>query len=152
MAKVAIVVPVFNGQNYLKESLESIKNQTFVDFEVLIVDDGSNLKTDVAQIVITIDDGRFKILHKDNGGVASALNYGISQAKSEFIAWLSHDDIWERRKLETQLISFEKDTNMISFSNYFLVDQDSQIFGFTNFEDEHKQPVFAKYSLTYSSP
>lgn len=101
MAKVSIVVPVYNGEKYLNQTLDSVLSQTWRDFEVIVVDDGS---TDGTQkIVGQYKDDRLKYFYKENGGPSSARNYGIESASGEYIAFLDADDIWESEKLERQL-------------------------------------------------
>jgi glycosyltransferase involved in cell wall biosynthesis len=130
--KVSVVVPVYNGEKYLEKALLSIKQQTFRDFECLVVDDGSNNETYVTNIVNHLKDPRFKIFRKENGGVSTALNLGILEAKGELFCWLSHDDLWESRKLEIQISTYTRD--QILCSNYSLMDENEQLLTTTSFE------------------
>jgi glycosyltransferase involved in cell wall biosynthesis len=97
---VSVIIPVYNGTNYLREAIESVLAQTYTNYEILVVDDGS---TDATWDIIQSYGARVRGIHKENGGVASALNRGIREAKGDYIAWLSHDDIWLPRKLESQV-------------------------------------------------
>jgi glycosyltransferase involved in cell wall biosynthesis len=130
--KVSVVVPVYNGEKYLEKALLSIKQQTFRDFECLVIDDGSNNETYVTNIVNHLKDPRFKIFRKENGGVSTALNLGILEAKGELFCWLSHDDLWESRKLEIQTSTYTRD--QILCSNYSLMDENEQLLTTTSFE------------------
>lgn len=101
---VSVVIPVFNGVNYLRDAIESVFAQTYPNIELIVVDDGS---TDSTWEIIESYGERVCAIHKDNGGVASALNMGIRQASGGFVAWLSHDDLFLPDKIAMQ-ISFLK--------------------------------------------
>ena len=97
---ISVLIPVYNGENYLRESVDSVLAQTFKDFELLVIDDGS--KDDTWNIIESYGN-QLKGLRKENGGVATALNLGIKEARGQWIAWLSHDDIFLPNKLERQI-------------------------------------------------
>ena len=101
--KVTVVVPAYNVSKYIQEALVSLEKQTFTDFEVLIVDDGST--DDTANVVQKFcqRDSRFKLLQKPNGGLSSARNYGIHHAQGEYIALLDGDDVYHKDKLATHV-------------------------------------------------
>ena len=101
--KVTVVVPAYNVSKYIQEALVSLEKQTFTDFEVLIVDDGST--DDTADIVQKFcqQDSRFKLLQKPNGGLSSARNYGIRHSRGEYIALLDGDDVYHKDKLATHV-------------------------------------------------
>jgi glycosyltransferase involved in cell wall biosynthesis len=96
--KISVVIPLYNKQNAIARTLESVFNQTVKNFEVVVVDDGS--KDNSLQVVQAIQDPRLRVIHKENGGVSSARNSGIRNAKGEFIALLDGDDLWEPTCLE----------------------------------------------------
>ena len=127
----SIIVPVFNGEQYLAQALDSIKAQTFNNFEVLVVDDGSVNGTHMQSVVEHMQDERFRYLRKNNGGVSTALNLGISHARGEYFCWLSHDDMWAITKLEKQAAFL--DANTILCSNYKLIDSAGNFISQTNF-------------------
>lgn len=92
MCKVSIIVPVYNVERYLKRCVNSIINQTFKDFELLLVDDGS---TDLSGKIcdeLKQSDNRIKIFHKKNGGLSDARNYGLQFAKGKYITFIDSDD------------------------------------------------------------
>lgn len=90
--KVSIIIPLYNKAPYVRRALDSISAQTFADFEVIVVDDGS---TDGgAAIVADYPDPRFRLVHQPNAGPGAARNAGIAQARGEFIAFLDADDAW----------------------------------------------------------
>ncbi|MEO0933959.1 MAG: glycosyltransferase [Cyanobacteria bacterium J06641_2] len=101
--KVTVVVPAYNVSKYIREALVSLEKQTFTDFEVLIVNDGSTDNTaDIVQKFCERD-SRFKLLQKSNGGLSSARNYGIRHAQGEYIALLDGDDFYHKDKLATHV-------------------------------------------------
>ena len=95
MKLVSIVIPVYNVEKYLEECLESIKNQTYKNFEALLVDDGSTDSSGTICDRYAIIDERFKVIHKENGGAASARNMALKIAKGEYITFVDSDDYVE---------------------------------------------------------
>ena len=108
VAKVSVIVPAYNISTYIAEALKSLERQSFKEFEVLIVDDGSTDNT--AEVVKSFcqRDSRFRLLQKQNGGLASARNYGIRHAQGEYIALLDGDDIYQPDKLVTHVIQLDR--------------------------------------------
>lgn len=99
---ISVIMPVFNGEKYLVEAIDSILKQTFGDFEFLIINDGSTDKSD--EIIRSYNDSRIVYLQNDgNKGLVYTLNYGISQAKGEFVARMDADDISEPSRFQKQL-------------------------------------------------
>jgi len=99
--KVTVLMSVYNGQEYLRESIDSILKQTFKDFEFLIINDGSTDKT--AEILESYQDPRIKIINNErNIGLTKSLNKGLKLAKGEYIARMDADDISMRNRLEVQ--------------------------------------------------
>lgn len=92
--KISIIVPVYNVEKYLHECIESILSQTFVEYEVLLVDDGSTDSSGVICDEYAQKDVRIKVLHKKNGGQPSALNYGLDYAQGEYVIFMDSDDYW----------------------------------------------------------
>ena len=104
--KVSIVIPVYNGSDYLKEAIDSALGQTCQDIEVIVVNDGSNDGGLTDAIAKSYGD-KIRYIPKENGGVASALNVGIQQMRGEWFAWLSHDDVFATNRVEEDLIILE---------------------------------------------
>ena len=100
LPKISVIIPVYNGQNYLREAIDSVFTQTYKNYEMIVVDDGS---TDKTWEMIQSYGSHLYGIQKENGGVASALNCGIRHASGEYIAWLSHDDLFLPNKLERQV-------------------------------------------------
>lgn len=102
MEKVSIIIPTYNRANVLSASVQSILQQSYTDFELLIVDDGSTDNTDI--VVETMQDDRIRYLKMpENKGVAAARNEGIRQAEYDYIAFQDSDDYWKPDKLEKQM-------------------------------------------------
>lgn len=99
---VSIIIPTYNGSKFLRHAIDSALNQTYKNIEVIVVNDGSNDNDETDKIAESYGD-KIKYLKKENGGVSSALNLGISIAKGEFINWLSHDDEFEKDSVEKRL-------------------------------------------------
>src|SRR5580698_3447780 len=98
--RISIVMPVWNGETYLAATLESVLTQTFTDFELIVVDDGSTDAT--LGILKSCPDPRLRVFQLEHGGIVKALNHGLAQARSEWIARQDADDISLPRRLERQ--------------------------------------------------
>ncbi len=101
---VSCIVPVFNGERYLAEALDSILAQTWRPLEVIVVDDGS---TDGSAAVVAKYGAEVSYIHQANAGPAAARNRGLDAARGEFIAFLDADDLWHKDKLVRQMARFE---------------------------------------------
>lgn len=99
---VSVVIPVYNGSNYLKNAIDSALAQTYRNTEVIVVNDGSDDDGKTASIIQSYGN-KIKSVEKENGGVASALNCGIREMNGDFFIWLSHDDELYSEKAENQL-------------------------------------------------
>src|SRR5690606_38944730 len=95
---ISVVIPLYNKEVYIKQTIENVLKQSYQEFEILVVDDGS--KDNGPAIVKSFTDSRIKLIQKINGGVSSARNVGIQNAKYEYIAFLDADDIWLPNHLE----------------------------------------------------
>lgn len=101
--KVSVVIPAYNAEAYIVETLESVFSQTYTNYEVIVVDDGS---TDGTLELLRGYVGKIKLVTKANGGPASARNLAIKHARGEFIAFLDSDDLWVEDKLAEQVKFF----------------------------------------------
>jgi len=125
---VSIVIPVYNGANYLREAIESALAQTYENIEVLVVNDGSNDGGATERIALSYGD-QIRYFRKENGGVASALNRGIREMRGEYFSWLSHDDVYYPHKIEVQMNYVDTHTlqNVVLYGDYDVVDEKGNI-------------------------
>ena len=125
----SIVIPVYNGSNYLKEAIDSALGQTSKDVEVIVVNDGSNDGGQTEAIAKSYGD-KIRYFYKENGGVASALNLGIKNMRGEWFAWLSHDDLFSNNRIEQDLILIDKNPEAkVTFCMIKLIDSQGEIIG-----------------------
>jgi len=126
---VSIIIPVYNGSNYLKAAIDSALAQTYKNTEIVVINDGS--KDDGATLRIALSYGKkIRYFEKSNGGVASALNFGIQQMRGEYFSWLSHDDLYYPNKIESQLEFYKKGIvkdDTILYSNYTIINASGKI-------------------------
>nr|BAP91647.1 glycosyl transferase family 2 [Phormidium sp. KS] len=101
MPPISVIIPAYNSERTIQATIESVLQQTFSDFELIIVDDGSTDKT--LEIVSSFKDARIKVFSYSNAGGAVSRNRGFSHSSGEFIAFLDADDLWTPDKLELQL-------------------------------------------------
>lgn len=117
---VSIVLPVYNGGNYLREAIDSALAQTYANVEIIVIDDGS---VDDTKVICLSYGKKIRYYPKENGGVASALNYGINKMKGEYFSWLSHDDVYYPEKIQVQIDALfndeKKDGIVIGNFNFF---------------------------------
>lgn len=99
MPKVSVVLPAYNAAPFIRQTIASITAQSFGDFEIVVVDDGS---TDATAKVAAAQDPRVRVVQQSNQGIAVARNVGISHARGEWIAFMDHDDFWHPHKLKAQ--------------------------------------------------
>ena len=97
---VSVILPVYNGENYLRVAIESVFQQTFADYELIVVDDGSR---DASGDIARSYGKDLKYVYQENTGVAGAVNHGLRLATGRYISWLSHDDAFHPEKLEKQV-------------------------------------------------
>jgi len=100
--KVSIIIPVYNGAQYLGEDIESAISQTYEEKEIIVVDDGSNDGGDTQRVAKEYEK-KIRYIYKQNGGVSDALNWGIRGMKGEWFSWLSHDDLYYPDKIQKQV-------------------------------------------------
>lgn len=116
----SIIIPLYNKADYIAETLKSVLNQTYCDYEVIVVNDSSTDNS--LEVASSFQDERIHIYTKENEGVSAARNYGIMHAKYDYIAFLDADDIWESDYLECQkkLIGTYPDAGIYSTAFYSL--------------------------------
>jgi glycosyltransferase involved in cell wall biosynthesis len=124
--KVSIIIPVYNGADYLREAIQSAIAQTYKNLEIIVINDGSDDggKTD---LIARAYGDRIVYYCKSNGGVASALNLGIQKMTGEYFSWLSHDDIYYENKIEVQMNYLKKcRETVITYCDFEKIDGKSQ--------------------------
>lgn len=117
---VSIVIPVYNGENYIRDAVNSALAQTYGNFEVIVVNDGS---TDNTEEICSEFGNSIRYFRKENGGVSTALNLGIRKMNGEYFTWLAHDDIFYPQKVSLQMsaIKISDDKTQIVYGNYDLL-------------------------------
>jgi len=122
---VSVVITCYNYGEYLAGCLESVLAQTYIDYEIIVVDDGS---TDNTSEVIKpyLEYSNVRYIFQENGGQANAKNRGIAESKGEFIAFLDADDLWEQDKLQKQMKLFHNSEVGVVYSCAKLVDSDGK--------------------------
>ena len=99
---VTIIIPVYNGTNFMAEAIDSAIAQTYKNIEIIVVNDGSTDGGETEKLALSYGD-RIRYISKENGGVSSALNLALQNAKGEWFSWLSHDDLYYPNKIEVQI-------------------------------------------------
>ena len=105
--KVTIVIPVYNGSNFMKVAIDSAIAQTYDNKEILVINDGSTDNGETEKIALSYGN-KIRYIKKENGGVATALNLAIKEMKGDYLSWLSHDDIYKPYKIEKQIETIKK--------------------------------------------
>jgi glycosyltransferase involved in cell wall biosynthesis len=135
VTKVSIIIPTYNSANTIESTITSIQQQSFIDWELIIIDDGSVDNT--VDVIKNIDEPRIKLFVYENGGVGAARNRGIAQAKGEFIAFLDADDLWTKDKLTEQIEALNNNSEA------------KVAYSWTSFIDENGQNLFSGANLFY---
>ena len=138
--KVSIIIPVYNGEQYVSEAIDSALAQTYKNIEILVVNDGSKDKTDE---IVKSYGKKVKYIKKPNGGVASALNVAIKEMSGEYFSWLSHDDLYLPTIIEKQVkaLSEVKNKNTIIACNVDVVSYSLQLIQHNKIPDSAKKSM-----------
>jgi glycosyltransferase involved in cell wall biosynthesis len=126
---VSVVVPAFNAAKTIQETLHSISQQAYGTLEIIVVDDGSTDDTAAIARRHSLDDPRFRVISRPNGGVAAARNEGIRASKGEFVAFIDADDLWHPTKIAKQLetlLSGGPEMALV-YSPFRLIDSDGKV-------------------------
>lgn len=138
---VTVLMPVYNGEKFLRESIDSILNQTFSNFEFVIVNDGSTDNT--VDIINSYRDARIKLINQKNGGVSNALNTGLKHATGKYIARMDADDISHPERIEKQYKFIQNNPEYVivgSDANY-ITEEKEFIFKYTSPAYNHQEIV-----------
>ena len=125
---VSIIVPTYNCERFVKKTIDSILNQTYQNFEIIVIDDCS--KDSTLEIVKAIPDKRISVfVNEKQSGAAFSRNRGIAEAKGDYIAFLDGDDIWFATKLEEQLFFMKSNGYVFSCTDYNEIDENDSFLG-----------------------
>ncbi len=131
MILVSVIIPYFRKKNYIKSTIKSILNQSYKNFEILIIYDDFIKKDLIYLKKIKKLDPRIKIIiNKKNLGAGLSRNKGIKQARGKYIAFIDADDLWRKEKLKTQLNFMKKNNYKVSHTNYHIIDNKKHKIGF----------------------
>jgi glycosyltransferase involved in cell wall biosynthesis len=125
---ISVILPVYNGEKFLKDTLESLLTQTVKDLEIIIINDGSTDQSE--QVIKSFDDERIRYFKQENKGVASAFNVGLTHAKGEFITFHGADDLSLPNRFERLLEGLCDENIGYSHSDMLLISETGQPFGY----------------------
>ena len=126
MPMASIIIPVYNGANFLEQAIRSALCQTYGHKEIIVINDGSDDGGHTARIARSFEN-RIHYYEKENGGVASALNMGLQKMNGTLFSWLSHDDLFSPNRIETDVTLFQADPRTrITFCKLEVIDKNGQ--------------------------
>ncbi len=134
---VSIITPVYNGERFLAKTIESVIGQSYGNWEMLIVNDGSTDRSEAIASEYAAKDSRIRVINQPNGGSAAARNHGIREAEGRYIALLDGDDLWDHDFLEEQLSLMHKRKCVCVYSSYRFIDEAGNPTGKTVSVKEH---------------
>jgi glycosyltransferase involved in cell wall biosynthesis len=134
---VSVIIPTFNRAKYIQDAIQSVLNQTYPNYEILVVDDGST--DDTRQIVAAIESEKIRYYYKCHQGIALSLNYGINHSRGHFIARLDSDDIFLPEKLgrQVQLLEENPDVDLV-YTQVYKMTEDGKIL--SRYPEGHRLP------------
>ncbi|HSA05956.1 MAG TPA: glycosyltransferase [Candidatus Gastranaerophilales bacterium] len=140
---ISIIIPAYNAENYIKNAINSVLNQTYQNFEIIIINDGSTDNTE--NVIKQFDDTRIKYFYQENQGVSSARNKGIELSQGEYIAFLDADDLWLPEKLQLQLDFLKKNPEIsLVYSNLELIEESTGIKFIKTYDNFKNQKTLIK--------
>lgn len=142
--KVSIIIPVYNGSNFLSQAIQSALAQSYDNIEVVVINDGSTDGGKSEEIALSYGE-RIRYFKKENGGAASALNFGISKMSGEYFSWLSHDDLYTQEKISRQIEAISS-THKVAVGDFDYIDTAGKRLGsckLTQREADNIQAVLA---------
>jgi len=130
--KVSVIIPAYNSADYTVETVASVLAQTYKNYEVIVVDDGSS---DHTREALEQFSEQITYIYKENGGACSARNVGIRHARGEYLACLDCDDLWLPDKLQCSVAKLDAEKELaLVFTSCYLIDKDSHVIGKTNYK------------------
>lgn len=145
---ISVILPVYNGEKYLLEAVQSILNQSYSNFELIVVNDGSKDKSE--EIIKNIKDPRIVYHYKTNSGLADSLNFGISKSKGQYIARQDQDDISYPTRFEKQVKFLEENKNVVLLGTRAKVFKDNSTE--VKYHNHATQPYDLKFDLLFDNP
>lgn len=138
---ISILMPVKNTEKYIYDSVQSILSQTYNNFELIIIDDGSTDRT--VEIIERIKDERIKLYKRDSKGLIEQLNFGLQEARGELIARMDGDDIalQEKLKMQIEYLSQNPDVQIIG-TNFYFIDENNKVIINKNLPEHHENIEF----------
>lgn len=128
---ISIIIPYYKKKLFISKTLKTILNQSYKNFEIIIIYDDPDLFEFKYLNKISKKDKRIKIFkNKKNLGVSKSRNIGVKKSKGKYIAFIDADDLWKKNKLEIQIQIMEKNEHMISHTEYEIIDKDNNIIGY----------------------
>ncbi|MHC5828034.1 MAG: glycosyltransferase family 2 protein, partial [Nostoc sp.] len=125
MPKISVIIPAYNSEKTINYTIESVLNQTFTDFELIVINDGSQDST--LEVITQIQDSRIKVFSYPNAGGNVSRNRGLYRAGGEFVSFLDADDLWTPDKLQSQLKALQENvTAKIAYSWTDYIDTNGQ--------------------------
>ena len=149
---ISIIVPIYNVENYLRMCLDSIQNQTYTNFECLLINDGSPDNSAEICREYVAKDSRFHYFEKENGGVSSARNYGIDRAEGSFITFVDPDDWLDPDYLEIlylKMMEYDADVAIATYKKYSVSDG---CYYFHVFDQDYYEKVYTGDELLAELP
>ncbi len=121
MSLVSVIMPIYNAENYLSQAIESVLNQTFKDFELILVDDGSTDKSSDICDAYAEKDSRIRVIHQLNGGICAARNCGLELVKSEYFTFIDNDDVYLPDLLEENYnLARKYNADILKYGNRYI--------------------------------
>lgn len=147
MPLISVIIPAYNSEKTIRETIESVLKQSFSDFELIIINDGSTDSTLAIASSIQVQDPRIKVFSYPNAGGAVSRNRGFSHSSGEFIAFLDSDDLWTSDKLESQLKALQQNPQAgVAYSWLDAIDEEGKFIRGGNYRNENGY-IFAKLFL-----
>lgn len=152
--KITVLLPAYNAGPYIREAVDSVLRQTFTDFELIVINDGS--KDDTAQILDSYTDPRMKVVHQENMGLVRTLNKGLAMARGKWIARFDADDVCYPRRLEEQVAFMQRHPDyVLTGSEADYMDEHGNFiftYKFRNYEDaEIRAAAFRECGMIHAS-
>ncbi|GEL68112.1 glycosyltransferase family 2 protein [Marinilactibacillus psychrotolerans] len=126
--KVSVIIPVYNAEKFLSQTIQSILNQTYENYEIILIDDCStdNSKNIIEEFICK--DSRIKLYELDNNsGAAVSRNKGLKVSEGQYIAFIDSDDLWKENKLEKQIKFMEQNNFGFTFTNYEMISENGEV-------------------------